>query len=146
MAIPSFSNSPWIRGAPQRQFCAAIRRIRSRQGKFDARSSRTSRATAPASTSAFAMPTIDGGWLDQHQRFPPPGPQPPQKQPKQTVSRAEAPIGTSEDAELVAQRKSLEQVRRSRRVAPADRRAASVLMTARIACRLPTCDADVYDF
>jgi hypothetical protein len=21
------------------------------------------------------MPTIDGGWLDQHQRFPPPAPQ-----------------------------------------------------------------------
>ena len=33
MAIPSFNNSPWIRGAPQRQFSAAIRRIRSRQGE-----------------------------------------------------------------------------------------------------------------
>jgi len=31
MVMPSFSNSPWIRGAPQRQFSAAIRRIRSRQ-------------------------------------------------------------------------------------------------------------------
>jgi hypothetical protein len=30
MAMPSFSNSPWIRGAPQRQFSAARRRIRSR--------------------------------------------------------------------------------------------------------------------
>ena len=64
------------------------------------------------------MPTIDGGWLDQQQRFAPPGPQPPQKQPKQTVSRAEALIGTSEDAELVAQGKRLEQevsARRARR-------------------------------
>jgi hypothetical protein len=55
------------------------------------------------------MPTIDSGWLDQHQCFPPPGPQPPQKQPKQTVSWAKAPLRTSEDAELVAQGKSLEQ-------------------------------------
>ena len=30
MAIPSFSNSPWIRGAPHRKFSAAMRRIRSR--------------------------------------------------------------------------------------------------------------------
>jgi hypothetical protein len=55
------------------------------------------------------MPTIDSGWLDQHQRFPPPGPQPPQQQPKQTVSWAKAPLRTSEDAELVVQGKSLEQ-------------------------------------
>ena len=33
MAIPSFSNSPWIRGAPQRQFSAAKRRIRPRRGE-----------------------------------------------------------------------------------------------------------------
>jgi hypothetical protein len=33
MVIPSFSNSPWIRGAPQRQFSAAMRRIRSRHGE-----------------------------------------------------------------------------------------------------------------
>jgi hypothetical protein len=55
------------------------------------------------------MPTIDGGWLDQYQRFPPPGPQPPQKQPKQTVIWAKAFLRTSEDAELVMQGKSLEQ-------------------------------------
>jgi hypothetical protein len=30
MAIPSFSNSPWIRGAPQRWFSADKRRIRAR--------------------------------------------------------------------------------------------------------------------
>jgi hypothetical protein len=28
--IPSFSNSPWIRGAPQRKFAAAMRRMRAR--------------------------------------------------------------------------------------------------------------------
>ena len=65
---------------------------------------------------AFAMPTIDSGWLDQHQRFPPPGPQPPQKQPKQTVSWAKVPLRTSQDAELVAQGKSLEQEVYTRRL------------------------------
>ena len=55
------------------------------------------------------MPTFDSGWLDQHQRFPPPGPEPAQEHPKQPVSWAEALIRTSEDAELVAQGKSLEQ-------------------------------------
>jgi hypothetical protein len=48
------------------------------------------------------MPTIDGGWLDQHQRFPPPGPQPAQNQPEQAVRAAEASIGTRENAQLVA--------------------------------------------
>jgi len=55
------------------------------------------------------MPTIDRGWLDQHERFPPPGPQPPQEQPKQTISAAEAPTRTNENRELVAQGKRLEQ-------------------------------------
>jgi hypothetical protein len=67
------------------------------------------------------MPTIDGGWLDQHQRFPPSGPQPPQKQPKQTVSWTKAPLRTSEDAELVAQGKSLEQEVSTRRPGRSDR-------------------------
>jgi hypothetical protein len=75
---------------------------------IDAWSSGTSRAAAPPATYAFAMPTIDCGWLDQHQRFPPPRPEPAQEQPKQPVSRAKAPIRTGEDAELVAQRKNLE--------------------------------------
>jgi hypothetical protein len=113
-------------------------------GWVDAWSSRTSRATAPAATYAFAMPTIDGGWLEQHQRFPPPGPQPSQEQPKQTVSRAKAPLRTSEDAELVAQGKSLEQEVSTRRPGRSDR--SPVLMTARIACRVPTGDANVNDF
>jgi hypothetical protein len=67
------------------------------------------------------MPTFDSGWLDQHQRFPPPGPQPPQKQPKQAVSWAKAPLRTSEDAELVAQGKNLEQEVSTRRRGRSDR-------------------------
>src|SRR5262249_13054472 len=75
---------------------------------------RSPQVTAPGSASAFAMPTIDRGWLDQHQRFSPPGPQPPQEEPqppkeeqKQTTRRAEALIRTSENAELVTQGKRL---------------------------------------
>jgi hypothetical protein len=63
----------------------------------------------PPSTHAFALPPIDSGWLDQDQRFPPPGPQPAQKQPKEPVSWAKALIRTSEHGELVAQGKGLEQ-------------------------------------
>src|SRR4029450_971239 len=59
--------------------------------------------------SEMAIPSFSNSPLDQHQRFPPPGPQPPQQQPKQTVSWAKAPLRTSEDAELVVQGKSLEQ-------------------------------------
>jgi hypothetical protein len=55
------------------------------------------------------MPTIDGGRLDHHQCFPPPGPQPSQEQPQQTVRWAKAPIRTSQDAQLVAQGKTLEE-------------------------------------
>jgi hypothetical protein len=62
------------------------------------------------------MPTIDGGWQDLHPRFPPPGPQAPQKQPKQTVSWAKAFLRTSEDSQLVMQGKSLEQEVSARRL------------------------------
>jgi hypothetical protein len=86
----------------------------------------SSRAAAPASTYAFALPSIDSGWLDQHQRVPPPGPEPAQKQPKkQPVSgrkrlfeRARTPSWW---------RRARVSSRRSRRVAPAP-----VQMTARI--------------
>src|SRR5947208_1540533 len=34
------------------------------------------------------MPAIDGSWLDQHERFPPPEPHPSQKQPQQQIGLA----------------------------------------------------------
>ena len=55
------------------------------------------------------MPTGNRGRLDEHQRFPPPRPHTPQAQPEQTVRWTKASIGTSEDAELVAQSKDLEE-------------------------------------
>jgi hypothetical protein len=67
------------------------------------------------------MPTIDGGRLDQHQRFPPPRPPPSQRQPEQTVSGAKAPIRTSEYAQLMAQGETLEQEVSTRRQGQPDR-------------------------
>jgi hypothetical protein len=87
------------------------------------------------------MPTIDGGWLDQQQRVPPLGPQPPQEQPKQTISRAEAPIRTSKNAELVAQGKRLEQEVSTRRPSRSEGSARADGGSHR--CRVPTCDANV---
>ena len=49
------------------------------------------------------------GRLDKHQRLFPSRPTPLQAQPEQTVGWTEASIGTSADAELVAQGENLEQ-------------------------------------
>jgi hypothetical protein len=49
------------------------------------------------------MPAGDSGRLDKHQRVFPPGPPPSQTQPEHAVRWAEASIGTSEYAQLVAQ-------------------------------------------
>ena len=57
----------------------------------------------------LAMPPIDGGRLDQHQRVSPPRPQLSQHQPEQTVRCAKAAIRTNEDVQLVAEGKDLEQ-------------------------------------
>jgi hypothetical protein len=55
------------------------------------------------------MPTIDRGRLDEHQRFPPSGPEPTQDQPQEAVSCAKALMRPIEDTELVAQRQRLGQ-------------------------------------
>jgi hypothetical protein len=56
-----------------------------------------------------ALPTVDRGRLDQHQRVSPPRPHVSQHQPEQTVSSAKAAIRSSEDVQLVAEGKDLEQ-------------------------------------
>jgi hypothetical protein len=55
------------------------------------------------------MPTVDRGWLDQHQRVSPSRPHPSQDQPKQAVRRAKSSMRTSEYAQLLSQGKALEQ-------------------------------------
>jgi hypothetical protein len=103
-------------------------------GGVDAWSSGTSRATAPASPYALAMPTIDRGRLDQHQRFAPPRPQPPQQQPEQSAGRKRL----FERARTPSWwRRASVSSSRSRRVAWADRTAAPVLTRPRIASRVP---------
>jgi hypothetical protein len=87
----------------------------------DARSSRTSRPTAPASIEPLAMPTVDGSRLDQHQRVSPPRPHPSQDQPQQAVSWAKRSVRTSEYAQLVAQGNALEQQVSTRRPGESNR-------------------------
>jgi S-formylglutathione hydrolase FrmB len=91
------------------------------------------------------MPTIDSGWLNQDERFPPPGPEPPQKQPKQPVSWANALIRTSEDAELVVQGESLEQEVSTRRLSRSDRSPRPDDGSHRLV-RVPTGNANVNGF
>jgi hypothetical protein len=121
MTIPSFSNSPWIRGAPQRQFSEAMRRIRSRQdesmrglpGRRERRRqhcctpSRCQRSTVPGwiSTSASRHRGHNHSMNSQNRR-----------------SAGEGALRTSQDAELVAQGKNLEQGISTRRLGRSDRR------------------------
>jgi hypothetical protein len=88
------------------------------------------------------MPPINGDRLDQHQRFAPPGAQPSQEQPKQAVSRAEALIRTSENAELVAGKRLEDEVS-----APRARRSAGSTRPhdGSHRRRVPIGDADVND-
>jgi hypothetical protein len=69
----------------------------------------------------LAMPTVDRGRLDQHQRVCPPRPQLSQHQPEQTVRWAKAAIRTNEYVLLVAEGKDLEQHVSTRRQGEPDR-------------------------
>src|SRR3989442_249924 len=112
--------------------------------RIDTWSSRTPRATAPAWTESLAMPTIDGGWLDQHQHFPPPGPQPSQNS---QSTRSDGRKSRFERASTLNWwRRAKFSSRRSLRVDQADRTAAPVPKTSRIARRVPSGDATVNDF
>src|SRR5437899_553186 len=101
-----------------------------------------SRPTAPASIEPLAMPTVDGGRLDQHQRVSPPRQQASQDQPKQAVNWAKSSIRTSEYAQLVAQGKALEQQVSTRRPGESNRcdRPRDVTHFAR---RMTSCRANV---
>jgi hypothetical protein len=69
----------------------------------------------------LAMPTVDRGRLNQHERVCPPRPQPSQHQPEQTVRWAKAAIRTNEYVQLVAEDKDLEQQVSTRRQGEPDR-------------------------
>ena len=144
MAIPSFSNSPWIRGAPQRQFSAAMRRIRSRYGEsihglpgrrerrrqHRCNPSRCQRSTVAGWTSTSASRHRGHNHRKNSQSRRSAGR-------KRRFERARTPSWW---------RRARVSSRRSLRVAGADRTAARVLKTSRIGCRVPTGDANVNDF
>src|SRR5436189_458695 len=90
------------------------------------------------------MPTIDSGWPDQHQRFPPPG----HNHRKNSQSRrSDGRKRRFERARTPSWwRRARVSSRRSLRVARADRTAAPVRKTSRIARRVPSGDANVNDY
>ena len=144
MAIPSFSNSPWIRGAPQRQFSAAIRRIRSRQdASMRGLPGRRERRRQHRRTPSRCQRSTVAGWIStsasRHRGH---------NQRKNSHNRRSA--GRKRLFERARTpswwRRARISSRRSRRVARADWTAAPALMTARIACRVPAGDANVNDF
>jgi hypothetical protein len=75
----------------------------------DAWSSRASRTMRPPPRETVAMPPVHGRRLHQFQRVAPPRPEASQDHPEQTVSRAKAPIRTSENAQLVTKGEDFKQ-------------------------------------
>ena len=66
-SIPSFTSSPWMRGAPHSGLCSDIVRIRARASGGDGRSPVASATLpCPEQAEALAMPGDDGLWLHDH--------------------------------------------------------------------------------
>jgi len=106
---PSFSNSPWIRGAPQRPFSIAIKLNKASKLGFDPWSSRPPPCAMPQPSESFTPPTGNRGRVDQHEPVLPAGPPPAHAHPEQTVRRADASIRPAEYGQLMAQRHHLEE-------------------------------------
>jgi len=144
MPIPSFSNSPWIRGAPHRKFSAAIRRIRSRHdesihglpGRLAPRRqhrripSRHQRSTVAGRTSTSASLHRGHNHRNNNQSSR-------SVWRKRRCERARTPSWW---------RRASVSSRRSVRVACAAGTVPPVLMEPRIGCRVPSGDASVNDF
>jgi hypothetical protein len=144
MAIPSFDNSPWIRGAPQRQFSAAIRRIRSRQGESmrglpGRRERRRQHRRRPSRCQCSTVAGWSSTSASRHRGH--------NHRKNSQNSRSAGRKRLFERARTPSWwRRARVSSRRSRRVTRADRTGPPVLMTtARIACRVPVGDANVND-
>jgi hypothetical protein len=144
MAIPSFDNSPWIRGAPQRQFSAAIRRIRSRQGESmrglpGRRERRRQHRRRPSRCQCSTVAGWSSTSASRHRGH--------NHRKNSQNSRSAGRKRLFERARTPSWwRRARVSSRRSRRVTRADRTGPPVLMTtARIACRVPVGDATVND-
>jgi hypothetical protein len=144
MAMPSFSNSPWIRGAPHRQFSAAIRRIRSRYDEsIQGRPGRPARRRQHRRTPSRYQRSTVAGWTST----------------SASLHRGHNQRNTSQSRRSVERKRLCERARtpswwrrarvsrrRSIRVAWVARPEAPVLKRPRIACRVPRGDADVNGF
>src|SRR6058998_133142 len=88
-SIPSFSSSPWILGAPQRGLAAAIRVTKPRIFGVDAWAAHGGPAgeLGPVLAEAAPLPAQDGVGGHDHERLPPPGPDPGQPGPEEAVRR-----------------------------------------------------------
>src|SRR5713101_2922581 len=87
MSIPSFSSSPWIRGAPQRGFACAIVRIsvRTSAGTLGRPMRRRLFQAHPPQPEAPSVPGDDGLRLDDHERRSPSSPDAREQAPEPTV-------------------------------------------------------------
>jgi hypothetical protein len=75
---------------------------------------------APPAKEPIAMPSLDRGRLNLHERVSPPRPHSSQDQPEQMIRCAKPPIRTGEYAQLMAQGKTLEQQVATRREGESD--------------------------
>ena len=89
MSKPSFSNSPWILGAPQGGVLARHAPDDLEHLSADLAPGAT-RAQAPVEPEARAMPADNGFGSDQDERISPPWRETPQRDPKQAVNIVEA--------------------------------------------------------
>ena len=144
MAMPSFSNSPWIRGAPHRQFSAAIRRIRSRHDEsIRGLPGRLARRRQHRRTPSRYQRSTVAGWTST----------------SAFLHRGHNRRSNSQSSRSVARKRRCERARtlswwrrasvssrRSIRFAWAGLAVAAVLKPPRIACRVPSNDANVNGF
>ncbi len=142
--MPSFSNSPWIRGAPHRQFSPAIRRIRSRHDEsIRGLPGRLARRRHHRRTPSRDQRSTVAGWTRT----------------SASLHRGHNQRNNSQSSRSVEQKRRCERARtpswrrrarvssrRSVRVATAARTAAPVVKPPGIACRVPTGDHNVNDF
>ena len=93
MLNPSFSSSPWMRGAPQVGFSATIRKIRSRSSLLNGflpPTGRVRESQAQYNSKAGPMPADHGLRLDNDQRLLPTRPQAFQRDPEQLIETAQS--------------------------------------------------------
>jgi hypothetical protein len=111
---PSIFSSPWIRGAPQVEYSATVRRISSRNSlltHFFASPNPTPREPLPIQLEPCTVPANNSLWPDEDQCVLPPRPEPPQDHPGQLVGGGDlrARIPLIQNGKLLAKSQVLRQ-------------------------------------